>query len=287
MTQFGAQAEGRTVYKIIGNDGQQYGPVTAEQLREWIASGRANAQTLTQTEGSADWKPLSSFPEFAEALAAKSTGGTPPRLAAAPAPPDGEGLAAEVLARDYHLGIGSCLSRGWDLVMKNFWLLVGAAFVTGLIQGTVFLLVGPCMGGMYLLCLKLIRGQRAEFGDAFAGFTQAFLPLFLAGLVMWLLETLGLALCILPGIYLAVAWLFAFPLVIDRKLDFWPAMEASRQVVTKHWWILFGLILAGAGVCLLGLLACCVGVYVAQPVVLAALAYAYEDVFGAQRPSAA
>jgi TM2 domain-containing membrane protein YozV len=51
-------------YKIIGSDGRQYGPVTAEQLKEWVAAGRANAATLTQPEGGADWKPLGTLPEF-------------------------------------------------------------------------------------------------------------------------------------------------------------------------------------------------------------------------------
>jgi TM2 domain-containing membrane protein YozV len=56
------------MYKIVGKDGQQYGPVTAEQLRGWMAENRANAQTLAQGEGSQEWKPLGSFPEFAADL---------------------------------------------------------------------------------------------------------------------------------------------------------------------------------------------------------------------------
>jgi TM2 domain-containing membrane protein YozV len=56
------------MYKIVGKDGQQYGPVTAEQLRGWIAENRANAQTLVQTEGTQDWKPIGSLPEFAADL---------------------------------------------------------------------------------------------------------------------------------------------------------------------------------------------------------------------------
>ena len=53
-------------YKIIGGDGQQYGPAEAAQLREWIAAGRANAQTLAQAEGSLEWKPLGSYADFAD-----------------------------------------------------------------------------------------------------------------------------------------------------------------------------------------------------------------------------
>ena len=52
------------MYKIIGTDGQQYGPIGADQIRQWIAEKRANAHTLAQSEGSTEWKPLISFPEF-------------------------------------------------------------------------------------------------------------------------------------------------------------------------------------------------------------------------------
>ena len=56
------------MYRIVGKDGQQYGPVTAEQLRSWMAENRANAQTLVQADGTPDWKPLGSLPEFAADL---------------------------------------------------------------------------------------------------------------------------------------------------------------------------------------------------------------------------
>ncbi len=52
------------MYKIIGADGQEYGPITSEQLRQWIAEGRANAQTKVLVEGATEWKPLNSFSEF-------------------------------------------------------------------------------------------------------------------------------------------------------------------------------------------------------------------------------
>ena len=56
------------MYKIIGVDRQQYGPVNAEEIRRWIAENRVHAQTLVQTEATQDWKPLGSFPEFASEL---------------------------------------------------------------------------------------------------------------------------------------------------------------------------------------------------------------------------
>lgn len=52
------------MYKILGADRREYGPVTAEHLQQWIDQGRANATTLAQAEGSTEWRPLGSFPEF-------------------------------------------------------------------------------------------------------------------------------------------------------------------------------------------------------------------------------
>ena len=71
------------MYRILGVDGRQYGPVSAEQLRRWIAEGRANAQTQVHVEGSSEWKSLGTLPEFASAFTPQSPppfttpGGTP------------------------------------------------------------------------------------------------------------------------------------------------------------------------------------------------------------------
>lgn len=56
------------MYKIIGADRKEYGPISTEQLRFWITEGRVNAQTQACAEGTTDWKPLSAFPDFADAL---------------------------------------------------------------------------------------------------------------------------------------------------------------------------------------------------------------------------
>jgi hypothetical protein len=53
------------MYKILGADGRQYGPISADQLSRWITEGRANAQTQTLAEGASEWKLLGSLPEFA------------------------------------------------------------------------------------------------------------------------------------------------------------------------------------------------------------------------------
>ena len=60
------------MYKIIGGDGKEYGPVTADQIRDWVREGRANASTRAAgIDG--EWKALTGFPEFADLFAGAAT----------------------------------------------------------------------------------------------------------------------------------------------------------------------------------------------------------------------
>ncbi|HHY85422.1 MAG TPA: DUF4339 domain-containing protein [Verrucomicrobia bacterium] len=66
---------------MIGADGQAYGPVDANQIRRWIEENRARGDTLVQAEGTGEWKPLRSFPEFAAFIT-----NAPPPFAPPPGP---------------------------------------------------------------------------------------------------------------------------------------------------------------------------------------------------------
>ena len=56
-------------YTIIGGDQKEYGPITGEDLRKWISEGRLNAQSLAKAESDAEFRPLATFPELADAFA--------------------------------------------------------------------------------------------------------------------------------------------------------------------------------------------------------------------------
>ncbi len=72
------------MYKIIGGDQKEYGPVTADTVREWIQMGRANAQTRVQAEGRADWQALAELPEFSNALAVHAPSASRPPMGGTP-----------------------------------------------------------------------------------------------------------------------------------------------------------------------------------------------------------
>jgi hypothetical protein len=301
------------MYKIIGADQKEYGPVTADQLRQWITEGRVSGQTSVWAEGTTEWKPLSAFPEFADIL-----GAVAPTSLALPARGTGFVPLEEVLARDYALDIGDCIARSWALVKQHFWPIVGTTLLTmvviivinqllGLISGppmremilqrrisigAIFVICGVSVistpvyavlvAGLFKYYLKLIRGESAGIGDAFSGFSSGIGQLALLGLVSGLLSMLGYCFCILPGLYLNVAWTFGIPLVIDRGMGFWDAMEFSRKVVSKHWFLMFAFLLVIGLIAGCGVIACCIGIFVTIPIGWVALMYAYEDIFGRQ-----
>ena len=64
------------MYRIIGADGREYGPVSRETLLQWIAESRANAQSQVRAEGGSGWQPLGSLAEFAPAFSSFSSGAT-------------------------------------------------------------------------------------------------------------------------------------------------------------------------------------------------------------------
>ena len=268
------------MFTIIGGDGKEYGPVSSEQVRAWLAGGRASLTTKAKAVGTEEWRTLGDFAEFT------GTGAPPPPLATGEIDP--KAFANDLIARAGKLDIFDCIGRSWELLKANFWPIVGVTAVLLIVAGVAnsipflgilvsLLLGGVFYGGLYYFYLKKIRGQPAELGDAFSGFTLALGPLMLTSLVVALMIVFGLICLILPGIYLAVSYSFAYLLVIDRKMEFWAAMEVSRRVITAQWWRMFGLLIVGAIIGCLGVIGLIIGIFFTIPIFIGAIVHAYED----------
>lgn len=61
-------------YFMLGGDGKEYGPIPADQLRQWAAEGRANASTQVRPADGGPWTAFSAVPELASAPTASPTG---------------------------------------------------------------------------------------------------------------------------------------------------------------------------------------------------------------------
>lgn len=307
------------MYYILGSDQKEYGPIGSDVLKSWYQEHRIDSKTMVRREGEADWKLLSSLPEFSYLFQQASR---PPDLVSA----DPKELEARVLSTDKIVDAMGYVRKSYELYKANFGQLFIATLVviaiiaaSGSIPGG-FLITGIVHAGLYWFFLKWIRESKAELGDVFAGFQRQPGQLILASLVMgivpvivifvvglpfWIpffagiigsastgtdpgnllahlgwLGCLGMGIGCLVAFALYVLWMFAYPLIIDKGLKFWPAMELSRKVVMKSFFGYLWLNVLCGLIAILGILACIVGVIFVAPVCAGAIAYAYEDTFG-------
>jgi uncharacterized membrane protein len=182
------------------------------------------------------------------------------------------------------------IGQAWELVKPN-WLPFGLMFLIVSCLGAAgavpfsgpryagsclfFIIGGAIYVGINRAILGLIAGTPPTVGMMFEGFDR-FGQAFLAMLVTGILICLGTILCIVPGVILMIMWMFVYLVMAETDLDFWSAMQASANLADGHWWELFCLLLACFVVALLGVLACLVGILIAEPVIYTAVALAYR-----------
>ncbi|MGF1571040.1 MAG: hypothetical protein ACFCVD_23685 [Nodosilinea sp.] len=211
------------------------------------------------------------------------------------------GLSSDFSNRDYQVKIGDYFGRGWEIFKQNALQFVLFTLLLVVISALLSQLpspigartsgdtpglnlaagiLSPILGaGYYFVAFQIARNRPQGFGDFFHGFRK-FTPIFLTSFVANILIAIGFVFLILPGIYLAVAYLFAQPFVIDKNLGFWSAMETSRKLITKRWFSFLGLILLLFLLNLAGAIALGVGLLVTIPYSSCIVAAAYEDIVG-------
>ena len=322
------------MYRILGGDGKEYGPVSFQQLGQWIAEKRVNGDTRVQGEDGA-WRLLRDVPELVVLLQPPVVA---PLLISAPAkahfgPSDYDG--------DYDLDIVDCLTSAWRLFQQQFSTLFGPTMMYLLILfglsifgalpylGVLFSLCsfvigGPLLAGLYVVYVRVIRGETPPLGSLFDGFRRMFghlflgqwvqvilvsLPLLAGSIVLFfsvgltvimglakgsaswpafavLAPGLGLILLGLPvTVFLTVNWMFSLPLILDQRVGFWTAMKRSWRQVRRHWWSCLALSVVIAILNFFGMLCCLVGLLVTVPISILATMYAYETVIHGRKAS--
>lgn len=85
--------------------------------------------------------------------------------------------------------------------------------------------------------------------------------------------------CSIPAIYFTFCWMFSIPLIVDKGLNFWPAMKLSRSKVLQHPWRIGVLSVVAGIIAALGLFAFGIGFFFTLPLQTLIVLYAYEDIF--------
>ena len=90
---------------------------------------------------------------------------------------------------------------------------------------------------------------------------------------------IGFLIMVIPMTYLGISWAYSMVLIVDRKMNFWPAMELSRKTVTKHWFQIFFFLITIGLISLLGIVTCGLGLFVTIPLAMTMLAASYVHIF--------
>lgn len=180
--------------------------------------------------------------------------------------------------------IGGWISETWELYKGNFALLCVATLVAALLGGlTCGVLAGPLWAGLTLIILRASRKETPapQIGDVFKGFEfflQALLLAVVIGGVLWgasFLPVVGPV----AGLLLFPLAMFAMSLVADKKMEFWPALQASIEkakadyVSLLVYWLVASLISAA------GAVLCGVGAILTAPFGAIAAVVAYRHLF--------
>ena len=112
------------------------------------------------------------------------------------------------------------------------------SLVTAAINFIISILSYPFIAGIIMMGLYRAIDAPVSYKMAFSYFNYT-LPIIIACICMSIMIALGFLLLIIPGIYLSIAYMFTLPLIIDKNMDFWQAMETSRKAVTQHWFKFF------------------------------------------------
>jgi len=136
----------------------------------------------------------------------------------------------------------------------------------------------PIMVGITLLGIKQARDEELNIPSIFNYFNMV-IPITLAYIAMLILLTIGFMLLIIPGLYLAVSYSFAYPLIVDKKLGIWEAMELSRKTITKQWFKFFGLGLVSTIALLISAIPLGVGLIWTIPMVYISYGLLYHHLF--------
>src|SRR5439155_1927384 len=84
-------------YKLLGTDGQQYGPVNLEQLQTWLREGRVSASSQVMRSDGNAWQPASAYTELGLSNPTALPTAAPAGAVSDPGAGATEGLSAEFL----------------------------------------------------------------------------------------------------------------------------------------------------------------------------------------------
>lgn len=180
--------------------------------------------------------------------------------------------------------LGACLSGGWNLFKQNALTHVVAFALVSLVTSiSMGLLAGPMLVGYLRMIAREDNGEKAQIGDVFRGFDNV-VPALVAGLISFLVLSLGFALCFIPGLLILALPTVALYLVAQGESDGVAAFNRAWSVVTKNLGSAFWCALVLGIASSLGMLLCWVGILVTAPISMIGSFYMARQLLGEEAP---
>ena len=162
--------------------------------------------------------------------------------------------------------IGACISAGINGLKKDPVTHIVTTLLIGIVGGaTAGLLTGPMVVGYMRMIKREDEGHKAEIADVFKGFDD-FVPALLAVLLSSIIVSIGLMLCIIPGLLIIALVPTAAYLVAVGEKDGINAIKRAFEAVKKNLLSAFFCALVLGIVGSIGGLLCGVGVILTLPI---------------------
>ncbi len=178
---------------------------------------------------------------------------------------------------------GHWIGAGWQIVKEELGVFMLLSLLFIVLNALVpLILQGPLIAGFCIVCARKLLYGRFEFGDFFKGF-NFFIPVLVASLLIAIFTFVGTIFCIIPGLVIAAMFQFTYLFIIDKRMDFWPAMQASHALVKNDYFGFTIFFIAAVLLNLIGLVCCLVGVLATMPILYAAVTVAYKELVGFEK----
>ncbi|UCH39081.1 MAG: hypothetical protein JSU67_13050, partial [Gammaproteobacteria bacterium] len=138
----------------------------------------------------------------------------------------------------------------------------------------------PMSIAILVMAMRHANSKSVSAGEIFRHF-GVIGTLFFAYIIMIIMIMLGFVLLVLPGIYLMFAYIYSMPLILEKKMGAWHALETSRKAVTRVWFRLFGFMLLISLINLAGMFTI-IGWIWTVPWTVLAMAMVYQKIFGVE-----
>lgn len=190
---------------------------------------------------------------------------------------------------------GEWIEAGFSLYKENFVVLVLANLIATILSAvTLGILSGPMFAGLIIIILACLdkKEPKAEIGDIFKGF-EYFLDSFLF-VIIWgaisiaitlllnLIPCAGQIISMFVSIIISTLVMFGIFLIVDRKMNFWPASLTSINLIKTNFFPFAGLMIVAGVLGYIGVLACGIGIIITMPIGACIIAVAYRNLFGKQ-----